>query len=90
MLKVNLEESPFDITMTAIDILKRDLIGWLSIQSDPEVLQKFNALKEQVETDTDWWDELTDVEKSKIERGLQGKSNTFEEVREHIKQQHGI
>ncbi len=76
--------------MTAIDVIKRDLIGWLAIQTDPELLKKFNALKEQEEATTDWWDELTESEKASVERGLEGKGNSFEEVRSYIKQQHGI
>ena len=74
--------------MTAIDIMKSELIGWLSIQSDPELIKKFNQLKEQEEGD--WWDELDDSQKAAVEEGLEGKSHTFEGVRQYIKEQHGI
>ena len=74
--------------MTATDIIKSQLIGWLSLQEDPELIEKFNRLKEQEEGD--WWDELDDQQKEAVEQGLKGTSHSTEQVRHYIREQHDL
>lgn len=47
---------------------KLELIQWLSSIQDAMLIDKFIALKAQVEQD--WWNELNDAEKESIEKGL--------------------
>lgn len=47
---------------------KLELIQWLSSIQDAKLIEKFIALKAQVEQD--WWNELNDAVKDAIEKGL--------------------
>ena len=46
---------------------KIQLIEWLSSLNKPSVIKKLVALKEK---ETDWWDKISDEEKSEIKEGL--------------------
>ena len=46
---------------------KIQLIEWLASLNKPSVIKKLVALKEK---ETDWWDKISDEEKSEIKEGL--------------------
>ena len=46
---------------------KIQLISWLTVVNKPSVIKKLVALKEK---ETDWWDEISEEEKSEIKQGL--------------------
>ncbi|HLA96158.1 MAG TPA: hypothetical protein VK612_10585 [Pyrinomonadaceae bacterium] len=48
---------------------KLELIQWLSVIEDVSLLDKVAELKEQ--STSDWWDEISDVEKGSISQGLE-------------------
>lgn len=52
------------------DAIKLELIQWLSKLEDDETLDYLKLVKDSMNTRTDWWHELTDEQKSAIERGL--------------------
>jgi predicted transcriptional regulator len=57
--------------MATADIQERklELIQWLSVIEDVSVLDKIAELKDQ--STTDWWDEISSVEKESISKGLE-------------------
>ena len=46
---------------------KIHLIEWLASLNKPSVIKKLVALKEK---ETDWWDKISEEEKSEIKEGL--------------------
>lgn len=46
---------------------KIQLIEWLASLNKPSVIKKLIAFKEK---QTDWWDEISDEEKTEIKKGL--------------------
>lgn len=62
---------------------KIELIQWLSVMDDVELLEKIADLKEQNERD--WWEGISEAERVSIDRGLAdadaGKLKTHSEAR---------
>ncbi|MDP3915369.1 MAG: hypothetical protein Q8R96_16710 [Bacteroidota bacterium] len=52
------------------DAIKLELIGWLTKLDDNETLDYLKVVKDACDSKTDWWLDLSDVQKSGIERGL--------------------
>jgi predicted transcriptional regulator len=65
-----------------IQVEKLNLIKWLTEVEEPSVIEQFIALKN--EQQRDWWEQISDDEKSDIEKGLaqadKGEVSTHEEV----------
>jgi len=53
--------------------IKNELIQWLTDLEDSTVLQKVLDLRER--ESKDWWDDISQVEKEAIERGLADSNN---------------
>ena len=53
------------------EALKLELIEWLAHLDDDDTITYLKIVKDSSETGSDWWQELTDEQKSGIERGLQ-------------------
>ncbi|MDZ7719552.1 MAG: hypothetical protein U5K72_12110 [Balneolaceae bacterium] len=51
-------------------INKQELIDWIANLNDPESLVNVQILKESLESNGDWWNEISETEKSGINRGL--------------------
>lgn len=68
-----------------LEAIKLDLIAWLSKLEDQDTIEYLQVVKESQEAGTDWWDELTEVQKEGIEKGLndikEGRVISHEEVR---------
>jgi predicted transcriptional regulator len=47
---------------------KLNLIKWLTSVDEPSVIEQFIALKNRQQKD--WWDEISEDERAKIEEGL--------------------
>ena len=52
------------------DTLKLELIQWLSSLEDKQVLQSLFFFK-NIQQKTDWWDELTEEQLTKINKGIE-------------------
>lgn len=52
---------------------KLELIQWLSTVTDNEVIQKIVALRN--EETQDWWNEISEEERSSIEKGIKDANN---------------
>ena len=49
---------------------KLKLIEWLVGLQDKSVLERLKWLKEDSSSATDWWDEISEMERESIERGI--------------------
>ena len=68
-----------------LEAINLELIAWLSNLEDQDTIEYLKIVKESQETETDWWEELSDVQKKGIENGLkdlkEGRIFAHEEVR---------
>lgn len=64
-----------------IETRKVSLISWISHLNDEEMISKIESLQKN---EPDWWDLISDEEKSEIEQGLaeieRGETKSHEEV----------
>lgn len=64
---------------------KLKLIEWLAGLNDQTLIEKIKFLKENQPEATNWWDELSQAEKTSIDQGLEdadkGKLTAHEDVR---------
>ncbi len=69
--------------------IKLELIEWLSKLEDDETINYLKIVKESRSSD-DWWNDLTDIQKEGIERGLRDidKGNTTSH--DQIKSKYGL
>jgi predicted transcriptional regulator len=62
---------------------KIDIIQWITTIEDSNIIERINEIK--TETKQDWWEELSEEEKSSIEAGLKdvenGNTISHEDVR---------
>lgn len=67
------------------DAIKLELIEWLARLEDEEVIRYLKIVKDS-ERDHDWWHDLTDEQRTGIERGLknidEGRTVPHEEVKQ--------
>lgn len=63
------------------DAIKLELIEWLARLEDEEVIRYLKIVKDS-ERDHDWWNDLTDEQKTGIERGLKDidEGRTYPEI----------
>lgn len=52
------------------EAIKLELIQWLTKLDDDEILDYLKVVKDSSDSKDDWWHELTDEQKSGINRGL--------------------
>jgi hypothetical protein len=52
---------------------KIELIQWLSTLNDKVLINKLMKFREKEKTD--WWEEISDIEKESIEEGIQDANN---------------
>jgi predicted transcriptional regulator len=52
------------------DAIKLELINWLTKLNDDETLDYLKVVKDACDSKNDWWLDLSDAQKSGIERGL--------------------
>lgn len=68
-----------------LEAIKLELIAWLSKLEDQDTIEYLKVVKETQETGNDWWEELNEVQKKGVEKGLndvkEGRIFSHEEVR---------
>ncbi len=52
------------------EAIKLELIEWLTKLEDDDTLDYLKVVKDSSDSHTDWWHDLTEEQKSGIERGL--------------------
>jgi hypothetical protein len=72
------------------EAIKLELIQWLSKLEDNETLDYLKVVKDSSDMDSDWWDELSDEQKSGIERGLKDIDNGRVHPHKDIQLKYGI
>ena len=58
---------------TGIQNIKIELIQWLTVLDDKEIIRKILELKER--DSKDWWDEISEEEKESIKKGIADAEN---------------
>lgn len=65
--------------------VKLELIEWLAKLEDNETIEYLKIVKDSKTTNNDWWNDLTETQKSGIERGLsdikEGRTRSHEDVK---------
>lgn len=68
-----------------LEAIKLELIAWLSKLEDQDTIEYLKVVKDTQETGNDWWEELNQVQKKGVEKGLndvkEGRIFSHEEVR---------
>lgn len=68
-----------------LEAIKLELIAWLSKLEDQDTIEYLKVVKDTQETGNDWWEELNEVQKKGVEKGLndvkEGRIFSHEEVR---------
>ena len=68
-----------------LEAIKLELIAWLSKLEDQETIEYLKVVKESHEGGNEWWEELTEIQKTGIDKGLndvkEGRITSHEEVR---------
>lgn len=68
-----------------LEAIKLELIAWLSKLEDQDTIEYLKVVKDTRETGNDWWEELNQVQKKGVEKGLndvkEGRIFSHEEVR---------
>ncbi|MFO7789083.1 MAG: hypothetical protein R6V32_00795 [Bacteroidales bacterium] len=65
--------------------IKLELIEWLTKLNDRETIEYLKTVKDSRSTGNDWWDDLSESQKSDINRGLEdikhGRTISHDEVK---------
>jgi hypothetical protein len=68
-----------------LEAIKLELIAWLTKLEDQDTIEYLKVVKDSQETQDDWWEELTDVQRKGIEKGMkdikEGKIVSHDQVR---------
>lgn len=69
---------------------KLELIEWLKNLDDDEIISYLKIVKNSKESNSDWWDDLTDDQKLAVQRGLDDIDNGRITPHNEIKQKYGL
>jgi hypothetical protein len=72
------------------EAIKLELIQWLTKLEDDETLDYLKVVKDSSNSNSDWWDELSDEQKSGIDRGLKDVDNGRVHTHKDIKLKYGL
>lgn len=72
------------------DAIKLELIQWLAKLDDNETLEYLKIVKDSSRNKTDWWHDLTDEQKTGIERGLKDVDSGKVHSHNDIKLKYGL
>lgn len=73
-----------------LEAIKVELIAWLSELEDQNTIEYLKEVKELCETKNDWWEDLTQVQKNGIEKGLKDAKEGRITSHEEVKKKYGI
>ena len=72
------------------EAIKLELIEWLNKLEDEETINYLKIVKDSNDSQGDWWYDLTDEQKSGIERGLRDIDEGRVIPHDTIKQKYGL
>lgn len=70
--------------------LKLELIKWLTKLEDEETINYLKIVKDSTDSQVDWWNDLTDEQKSEIEIGLKDVDEGRVTPHDIVKQKYGL
>jgi hypothetical protein len=72
------------------EAIKSELIEWLTKLDDRETIEYLKIVKDSRSNDNDWWDDLSDLQKQGIERGLNDIKNGRTISHDEVKSRYGL
>lgn len=72
------------------EAIKLELIEWLTRLDNKETISYLKVLKDETSKEGDWWDDLSEVQKAGIERGLQDIDEGRTIAHEIVKDRYGL
>ena len=72
------------------EAIKLELIQWLTKLEDDETLDYLKVVKDSSDSNNDWWDELSEEQKSGIERGLKDIKHGQVHSHKDVKSKYGL
>ncbi|MDZ7741014.1 MAG: hypothetical protein U5Q03_04510 [Bacteroidota bacterium] len=72
------------------EAIKLELIEWLTKLDDNETIEYLKIVKDSKSNDNDWWDDLSDIQKQGIERGLNDIKNGRTISHDEVKSRYGL
>lgn len=72
------------------EAIKLELIEWLTKLEDSETIEYLKIVKDSKSNDNDWWDDLSDIQKKGIERGLKDIENGLTISHDEVKSRYGL
>jgi hypothetical protein len=72
------------------EAIKLELIEWLTKLDDNEIIEYLKIVKDSNSEGNDWWDDLSDVQKQGIERGLNDIINGRTISHDDVKSRYGL
>ncbi|MCF8226333.1 MAG: hypothetical protein K9J30_10700 [Bacteroidales bacterium] len=69
---------------------KLELIEWLTNLDDNETISYLKIVKNSKESNSDWWDDLTEDQKQAIERGLKDIDAGHVTTHAEVKKKYGL
>ena len=70
--------------------IKLELIEWLTKLEDNETINYLKVVKDSNDSQEDWWNDLTEEQKSGIERGLRDIDSGRVVPHDSVKQKYGL
>ncbi len=70
--------------------LKLEIIQWLASLKDRSTLEYLKVVKDSSSQTSDWWKELTDDQKTRINAGLEDASKGYVTPHEEVKAKYGL
>jgi hypothetical protein len=72
------------------ETIKLELIEWLTKLNDNETIEYLKIVKDSKSNYNDWWDDLSDLQKQGIERGLNDIKNGRTISHDDVKSRYGL
>lgn len=73
-----------------LEAIKLELIEWLAKLEDDETIEYLKIVKDSKSNQNDWWDELPDLQKAGIERGINDIKNNRTVSHDDVKSKYGL
>lgn len=72
------------------EAIKLELIEWLTKLDDKETIEYLKIVKDSKSNENDWWDDLSELQKQGIERGLNDIKNDRTLSHDEVKNKYGL
>ncbi len=72
------------------EAIKLELIEWLTKLDDKETIEYLKIVKDSRSVNNDWWDDLSESQKTGIERGLNDIKNGRTISHDEVKDRYGL